>query len=84
MYVSPKRSPLVCLIGLIVASLISGAPAHGEGARGGLSAGERSHAQYRLRFSTADDEDGSADAVRFFSGDAADSSDRARLVVTYH
>lgn len=40
--------------------------------------------QLRLRFSTADNDDLSADYLKFFSGNATTSGDRPRLIIQYY
>jgi hypothetical protein len=40
--------------------------------------------QFRLAFQTGDDNDATADAMRFFSGRAGVTADRPVLVVQYH
>jgi len=40
--------------------------------------------QFRLRFGIDDDDDGAADFLEFFSGNAANAADRPELVITYY
>ena len=42
------------------------------------------HTQFRLRFDLDDDDDGVADYLSFFTGDAPVATDRPELIITYY
>jgi hypothetical protein len=42
------------------------------------------HTQFRLRFDLDDDDDGVADCLSFFTGDAAVAADRPQLIISYY